>query len=163
MTNKELPPQKLLLELFNYDKETGAITNKKHRANRARQGEAADRPYGNKPQRRIRMTINGKVESYFSHRIIWRMMTGDDLINDQIDHKDGDPSNNRWDNLRKATHSQNQLNKPMQGFTRCGNRWRVRISHKGARIDVGHYDCPLIAHLAYIDKANELHPEWVRK
>lgn len=57
-----------------------------------------------------------------------------------IDHKDGDRSNNKWDNLREATRSQNCMNSKIRNNNTSGhkgvsyhkrsNRYRVIISGK---------------------------------
>lgn len=43
-----------------------------------------------------------------AHRIIWKLVTDIDPI--QVDHIDGDRSNNRWENLRNVTASENRRN-----------------------------------------------------
>jgi hypothetical protein len=46
---------------------------------------------------------------YLAHRVAWFYVTGKWPEN-QIDHRDGDGWNNRFSNLRKATHTQNLYN-----------------------------------------------------
>ena len=46
---------------------------------------------------------------YKAHRLAWLYMTCVWPLN-EIDHKDGDAWNNRWSNLREATHQQNRSN-----------------------------------------------------
>jgi hypothetical protein len=43
-----------------------------------------------------------------AHRVIWKMVTGEDAI--EVDHIDGDRSNNRWNNLRSVDASSNRKN-----------------------------------------------------
>src|ERR1700732_3139945 len=55
----------------------------------------------------MKVTLNGG--SYFLHRIAWLYMTGT-WPQFEVDHIDGNPSNNAWANLRDATHRQNSHN-----------------------------------------------------
>jgi hypothetical protein len=56
----------------------------------------------------VRVGINGK--SYMVHRIIWRLHNPRGAMPFILDHVDGDRSNNKIQNLRKVTHSENLLN-----------------------------------------------------
>lgn len=47
--------------------------------------------------------------TYRAHRLAWLYMTGEWPTN-LVDHRDGDKSNNRFNNLRESTHSQNSAN-----------------------------------------------------
>ena len=49
-----------------------------------------------------------------AHRLAWLIMTGS-MPEDQIDHIDGDPSNNKWSNLRPASQSENNQNRAKGG------------------------------------------------
>jgi hypothetical protein len=48
-----------------------------------------------------------------------------------MDHKDRDPSNDKWSNLREATSSQNKYNRGLDGGLRgiykSGNGWWVMV------------------------------------
>lgn len=43
-----------------------------------------------------------------AHRVIWELVTGEIPV--EVDHEDGNPSNNRWVNLRNVTPTQNSKN-----------------------------------------------------
>ena len=106
----------------------------------------AGKPAGNKKRRpeeyrrsqpeAVVFSLSGK--SIKAHRAIWEMMTGVELPDGIVpDHRDGDPWNNKWSNLRLATHSQNQCNRALQqnntsGFS--GVRWLARLGKWNARI-----------------------------
>jgi hypothetical protein len=56
-----------------------------------------------------RVYISIKRKKYLAHRLAWLYVYGV-WPSSQIDHKDGDPTNNRMSNLREATPSQNRQN-----------------------------------------------------
>ena len=49
-------------------------------------------------------------ELYYAHRIIWSIENGELSDQDQIDHIDGDGTNNRIENLRKVSLLENKKN-----------------------------------------------------
>ncbi|WP_247255430.1 HNH endonuclease [Pseudomonas moorei] len=55
--------------------------------------------------------IGKEPNKLLAHRAVYEMTYGPIPASTEIDHKDGDPSNNRVENLRIATHSQNGMNK----------------------------------------------------
>jgi hypothetical protein len=71
---------------------------------------------------------------YFAHRLIWVWYYGV-WPQSAVDHIDNNKSNNSVDNLRLATHSQNQCNafKPknntsgVKGVSKAGNKWKAEI------------------------------------
>jgi hypothetical protein len=69
----------------------------------------------------LRLRIKGTETELRGHRVIWAMNTGYWPIN-QIDHKNGNRSDNRLENMREATHADNMKNqKNVQGA--C---WHIR-------------------------------------
>lgn len=78
------------------------------------------------------------VDMLYMHRLLLPNV-------EEIDHWDGDGLNNRRENLRPATRSQNKANgsryrNNASGFTgvvRRGEVWRAYLSHDGERIWVG--------------------------
>lgn len=77
----------------------------------------------------------------------------------EVDHKDRDPSNNRRDNLRPATHIQNQANS--RGSSRTGfkgvypnkDRFAAAITVNYSKVHLGTFDTPEEAHMAYMEAA----------
>ena len=90
----------------------------------------------------------------------------------QVDHKDGDRANNRWDNLRLATHTQNQWNtrtrsdnsSGFKGVTRPEGRtkWHAYINENGRRKFLGSYPTAEEANQAAITARQVAHGEFAR-
>lgn len=86
----------------------------------------------------VRIVLAGKP--YPAHRLAWLYMTGAWPAED-IDHIDGDRSNNAWNNLRQATKSTNGWNKCVMRTNRSGikglsqhnetGRWQARFEANG--------------------------------
>lgn len=55
---------------------------------------------------------------YLAHRVIWKMVTGDEP--EILDHEDGVRHNNKWENLRAVTQSDNMRNSSMKGDNTSG-------------------------------------------
>ena len=151
MTDKILT-QDRLKELLNYNPETGVFTKKS--------GKIAGtvRPDGYQ-----KITIDWK--QYYSHRLAWLYMTGE--LSKDVDHIDRNPSNNRFNNLRSVTKSQNQHNRVKQCnntsgykgviyFKRTG-RWRANIWVNDANHYLGYFDTPEEASAAYQNAAVLFH------
>ena len=57
-----------------------------------------------------KISLKGEIKTYNVHRLIWFYMNGEMPNNLQIDHIDHNGLNNKWNNLRKVTHTENQQN-----------------------------------------------------
>lgn len=88
----------------------------------------------------------------------------------QVDHRDGDGLNNRRENIRACTASENQWNTGAQinnssGFKgvnwdkQC-RKWKAAIWVNGKRKHLGLHDTPEAAYAAYCADALELHGEF---
>ena len=89
----------------------------------------------------------------------------------QIDHANGEKSDNRIENLRAADHSQNQANtanRPTESGFRgvrlvpATGRWAARIYVAGQEIRIGTFDTPQEASAAYKTRALQEFGEFVR-
>ena len=97
----------------------------------------------------LQTSINGA--SYMLHRLAWVIMTGSGTMH-QIDHIDGNKTNNAWVNLREATQSQNLCNtganrnnslgfKGVNRHNKTG-KFQARITIGGERKYLGLFDTP---------------------
>ena len=111
----------------------------------------------------------------YAHRLAFLLMTGR-LPLEQIDHKDGDRANNRWENLRVVTATENQQNRKQAqrnnasgflGVTACTNSkknpWAARIIVGYKKLHLGVFLTPEEAHAAYLAAKRELHPAYIHK
>ena len=89
-----------------------------------------------KGYRAVTMKIKGKKYNFHAHRLLFMMRYGS-WPKGEIDHLDGDPLNNRKENLRDATPSQNQRNQYRHrsgnwgvSFSKACGKWRVQFKYK---------------------------------
>lgn len=181
MKRSPLPPKDFLDECFEYNPETGSLTWKTRPAHhfasvarwRAFNTRFAGKPALNSPdgQGYLRGSISyhGKATFYRQHRVIWKLMTGEDPV-EEIDHKDLDRSNNRWSNLREATRSENFYNKPRRRDNQSGFKgvsphrdgYTATIRVRGRRHYLGRFSSAEEAHKAYTRAAEHLHGKYSR-
>jgi len=109
---------------------------------------------------------------YIATRLAWAIMTGA-APDQEIDHRDGDSLNDRWENLRLASHSQNMGNQRRRADNRSGfkgvswdnftGRWVARIREPGGRYrNLGRFENAASASRAYMQAAQTLHGEFAR-
>jgi len=152
-----------LQELLSYDPGTGLFTWKVT-FSRAKLGKVAG-SFDSDGYHKIQ--IDGRV--YRGHRLAWLYMTGE-WPESEIDHRDLDRSNNRWDNLRPATHSQNQMNTRPRGVSGIkGVRWhgrdrvfRATIWLNGRAVQLGAFATAEAAAAAYAVAARQHFGEFAR-
>jgi hypothetical protein len=119
----------------------------------------------------INLEINGK--HYAAHRLVWFYVTGS-MPTKQIDHINGDKSDNRFENLREASNGQNRANSKttnkhgLKGVRRLpwmkdGDRcWQASIKHNKKVIYLGCYHTKEEAHAAYADAAARFHGDFAK-
>lgn len=113
---------------------------------------------------------NGKSRMML-HRVIIERLNPDGIFeNQQVDHINRNKLDNRRENLRIATHSQNHANTGIRKDNSSGykgvhwnkqsQKWvaQIKINKKTKRI--GAYDTPEEAYKAYCAKAKELFGEF---
>lgn len=108
---------------------------------------------------RIYTKINQKT--YLVHRLIFLFHHG--YLPKFIDHIDGNPVNNKIENLREATHRQNCQNRKLainntcgyKGVTKYRNKWMAQIQVNGFKKHLGYFKTPSEAHEAYKKEADK--------
>lgn len=153
--------QEVLKQLLEYDDRTGVFVRRSGR----NEGCIA----GGLKGRYVNILINRKM--YQAHRLAWLYVTGEWPEN-HIDHINGDKHDNRFTNLRAATHSENKRNcskskANTSGFkgvdwARSESKWRARIKKQGKSHFIGYFDNPADAFAAYCKAAQELHGQFAR-
>lgn len=143
-------------ELFTYDAKTGRLLNLTARGNKAPGSVAGSASF--KGYREV--TID--YAHYREHRLIWLMHYGA-WPTMGIDHINGDPSDNRIENLRLATARQNNANRGrgvhntsgLKGvsFYKPRGKWRAFIRIAGKNRQLGSFHTAEAAHDAYVRAA----------
>jgi hypothetical protein len=154
-----------LLEVLHYDSETGEFRWQARLTRALRVDDIAGLVDGDGYRL---ITIKGRA--YRAHQLAWFYKTGR-WCRGVIDHRDGNPSNNRWTNLRRATISQNNANRRLHRNNKCGfkgvvrNQWGrfwATIHKDGRRYHLGTFATAQDAHAAYVTAARKLFGEFAR-
>lgn len=135
-----------LVKFLHYDPDTGIFT----RRTSSRGAKAGVTGYAGtfgRDKIYVRVTFAGKI--YYAHRLAWLYMTGQ-FPPLEVDHADGDGTNNRWDNIKTCVdHQTNCMNRSLSSRNKSGvigvdwnssrKRWRARITVNGKEITLGRF------------------------
>lgn len=110
-----------------------------------------------------RVIIIDKVK-YKAHRLAWLYVYGK-WPSGMLDHINGDPKDNRIENLRECSHAENMQNHSSSGYGKSGylgvtadrGKWKASICKDGKTRNLGRFDSPEAAHDAYSKAKEELH------
>lgn len=107
-----------------------------------------------------------------AHRVVWEMFNGPIPIGMQVDHINGDKTDNRLENLRLATNAENARNSGPQrnntsgligvSMRKANNRWVSYIQANGNRISLGEFDTKGLAAVARAKAAIRYHGKFAR-
>ena len=160
-----------LRELLHYDPLTGLFTRLVKTCNTVDVGDVCD--YFSKKDGYLRISLDH--QQYLGQRLAWLYMTGK-WPDDEVDHLDTDPANNKLVNLRDVTRRTNSENKRVARVDNKSSRllgvtfdnrrtrkpWVAQIGvcrSDGTRrnVRIGRFATPQLAHDAYIAVKRQLH------
>ena len=150
-----------LREVFDYSHDTGLFTRKIDSGKRWKAGQQA----GSIHRHNGYVVIGIDGYNYFAHRLVW-LYVYDQFPDLDIDHIDGDKTNNKLSNLRcvsKSTNLQNQKKSQKGSFSGLlgaypsGKRWRALIAIDHKTICIGSFATKEEAHQAYLTKKRLIH------
>lgn len=114
------------------------------------------------------MRLDGK--RYLGHRVAWFYMMGEWPV--EVDHENLIRDDNRWKNLRPADEFLNKRNTPAYKNNKsglkgaswhvCSRAWRARIRVAGKEVNLGLFDTPEEANVAYYEAAKKHFGEFAR-
>lgn len=179
-------PKEYLNECFTYEPSTGYLIWKLRpvnhfpneltwrKTNTRQVGKKAGNPHfcrGLRHAVRVSVTYNGRLIELHVHNIIFHLMGVVIPPGFLVDHKDGNPFNNVWLNLRLGTISQNAQNKTRhkarkhdlpKGVYANGGRYASSICKDGVSTNLGSFSTPVEAHEAYRRAAVDMFGEFAR-
>lgn len=133
-----------LTELLSYDKNTGVFVWAVDKTNKAKKGAVAG---SNAGDGYLQVRIDGK--SYYQHRLAWFYVHGE-WPEKEIDHINGDRSDNRIKNLRCVSKRGNARNRVMHPRNKSGvvgvhwdkksNKWAAQIANGEKTEHLGLFD-----------------------
>jgi hypothetical protein len=168
--------QKYVKSILDYDPETGVFT---WRPRPLRPGfERTDKAWNTRRVGTEAGTVN--VDGYvainllgvprYAHRLAFLWMEGQ--MPDQVDHRDLDKANNRWENLRPADYQGNAANRGLRADNTSGFKgvvwdarrelWAARIGLNGTQVYLGYYRSKEAAAAAYKAAAEHHFGEFFR-
>jgi len=156
--------RKRVLELLDYDPETGVFTWKVSRG-----GSPAGTAAGSLHNGYIRIRIDGKYHR--AHRLAFLVVHG--FIPKEIDHISLVRNDNRIENLREATRQENSRNTGKYSNNKSGfkgvhlqkssGKWQAKAqAENGKQKHLGYFPTPEAASAAYNTFARNLHGEFFR-
>ena len=157
----QLPSVPELGKLFCYEPETGELRWRIKPAKCILVGAVA----GYRDKLGYRQVQIG-FQRCLAHRIIWKLLTGKDP-RIGLDHINGDPSDNRFENLRLASQGQNRANSRraksgLKGASFKAGKWEAGIKVNYKTIYLGRFETEHQAHEAYCAAARKYFGEFAR-
>lgn len=121
-------------EIFSYIPETGLFYYKISTNPRNKIGQLAGSPATGGY-----LTVMVNKRNYRLHRLAFLMMTGN-FPKEQVDHINGNPSDNSWSNLRAVSHKENNWNRTSIGVCKHQNKFVANTGENGKSIHLGRFN-----------------------
>ena len=122
-------------------------------------GRILKNTFGSHGYLHVGLSKNGKVKTHCIHVMVAKAWVLNPEDKKCVDHIDGDKANNHWENLRYATHSENQRNKKRRSdgssmykgvsWDKRSGKWVVRIKTEGVNKNLGLFEVEREAAEAY--------------
>lgn len=117
-----------------------------------------------KKEGHLKVCLDGK--EYYLARLAYLYMTGNE--GNIIDHIDGNPINNKWENLRNTTklgnvqnqvkaHHHNKSGLLGAHYRKDKKKFESSITYSGKRKRLGYFKSAEEAHIAYVEAKRALH------
>ena len=120
---------------YNYDDHSGKLVNK--RTGKVVRGRKDCKRNGKHRYLRMLLTVNGREYNFLTHHVVWAWHNGC-FPTMQIDHVNGNGFDNRIENLREVTQSENMRNmvypwKPnvdtgLPGVYKNGSGYQIKVA-----------------------------------
>lgn len=168
---RNLPTQAFLHDWFDYDLKSGIFLWKKEPRTI---GSLLGKVAGTRRKNGYVLISVPGYRQIMAHRLAWVYVYGRTIGGSEIDHRDGNPSNNAIENLRLATSVEQKRNKSVQSNNRSGlkgayyhachkgKKWRSQIKVGDELIFLGYFYTAKEAHAAYAAAAIKHFGEFAR-
>ncbi|MCP4179027.1 MAG: HNH endonuclease [bacterium] len=150
---KAYPSQNLIRILFDYD--NGQLIK---RVRTGRSTHIGDIAGCINAEGYVSISVNTKP--YYAHNLIWIYHHGDIPDELEVDHVDGNHSDNRIEKLRLLTPKENTQSRPKaKGYSwhKATNKWRAQIELDGKRHHLGLFTYEADARQCYLDAKSRIH------
>jgi len=165
-----LPPKEELCEIFDYKGDEGILlwrVGHNGCVPGARAGRAVP---GKNGYYTVRLTVKGVPRRFYVHRVVYAMHHGE--VRTRLDHSNGVKTDNRIENLRPATHSQNMHNARIAKTNTSGvkgvcydksrRKWVANVWLHNKQIHIGRFDTIEGATVACRNAREKLHGGYAR-
>lgn len=161
--SKRKPTQDELLALLDYDPASGILKSRPYGVGRSfRRGGKEVGWLRNDGYVHVQIRLG----TFYAHCLIWCMMTGT-WPRHQVDHRNLNRADNRWENLREATPSQNKANSAPRSSHKGieilpSGKYRARVRCRGKDYHLGCFSHLEDAKAAYASQSKKLFGEYAR-